>query len=106
MSNEYTKEYIKDVNDCGKHLLNFRITYLPSLLRHSYHGKKQDRHHDTGHNILIQNKYDPNKHLKYNKEGLLQFSDECPENLKMTCMNTLVVEERTGPARALGATNE
>ena len=31
---------------------------------------------------LISNRYNPNKHLKYNKEGLLQFSDECPEKLK------------------------
>ena len=44
--------------------------------------KKQDRNYDTRHKILILNRYNPNKHLKYNKEGLLQFSDECPEKLK------------------------
>ena len=82
LSNEYTKEYIKDVNDYRKKLLNFRITYLPSLIRHFYHGKKQDRHYDTRHKILIQNEYDPNKHLIYNKDGLLVYSKECPEKLK------------------------
>ena len=44
--------------------------------------KKQDRNYDTRHKILILNRYNPKKHLKYNKEGLLQFSDDCPEKLK------------------------
>jgi len=82
LSNDYTKEYIKDVDDYRKNLLNFRITYLPSLIRHFYHGSKKDRCYDTRHKILIQNKFNPNKDLEYNKEGLLQFSDECPEKLK------------------------
>ena len=43
---------------------------------------KKDKWYDTRHNILIQNKYDANKHLKHNKEGLLQFFDFCPEKLK------------------------
>ena len=63
MSNDYTKEYIKDVNDYRKKLLHFRITYLPSLLRHFYNGEKQDRHYDTRHKILIQNEHDPIKHF-------------------------------------------
>ena len=32
--------------------------------------------------ILIQNEYDPNKHVKYKKDGLLEYSKECPEKLK------------------------
>ena len=82
MSNDYTKEYIKDVDEYRKNLLNFRITYLPTLIRHFYHGSKKDRNYDTIHNILIQKKYDPNKHLKYNKDGILEYSKECPEKLK------------------------
>ena len=82
LSNDYTKEYIKDMDEYRKNLLNFRITYLPTLIRHFYHGSKKNRNYDTRHNILIQNKYDPNKHLKYNKDGLLEYSKECPEKLK------------------------
>ena len=76
------KEYIKDVNDYRKNLLNFRITYLPSVIRHFYHGSKKDRCYDTRHKILMSNKFNPNKDLIYNKEGLLQFSGLCPEKLK------------------------
>ena len=60
----------------------FFLEYLPTLIRHFYHGSEKDRNYDTRHNILIQKKYDPNKHLKYNKDGLLKYSKECPEKLK------------------------
>ena len=82
MSNDYTKEYIKDVSDYRKKLLNFRITYLSSLIRHFYHGQKHIRNYDTRHKILISNKFNPNKDLIYNKDGLFEYSRECPEKLK------------------------
>ena len=82
MSNDYTKEYIKDVNEYRKNLLNFRITYLPRLILQFYHGKKQNRHYYTRHKILISNKYNPNKYLTYNKDGLLEYSLGCTEKLK------------------------
>ena len=82
MSNDNTKEYVKDVDEYRKNLLNFRITYFPSLIRHFYHGQKHNRHYDTRHKILISNKFNPNKDLIYNKDGLLEYSKECPEKLK------------------------
>ena len=82
LSNDYTKEYIKDVDEYRKNLLNFRITYLPTLIRHFCHGSKKDRCYDTRHKILISNKFNPNKDLIYNKDGLLKYSKECPEKLK------------------------
>ena len=82
MSNDYTKEYIKDVDEHRNNLLNFRITYLPSLIRHFYHGQKHNRHYDTRHKILISNIFNTNKDLIYNKDGLLEYSKECPGKLK------------------------
>jgi len=40
----YTKEYIKDVDNYRKNLINFRITYTPGVIRHFYHGTKANRH--------------------------------------------------------------
>ena len=37
---------------------------------------------DTRHKMLISNKFNPNKDLIYNKDGLLEYSKECPEKLK------------------------
>ena len=82
MSNDYTNEYIKDVDEYRKNLLNFRITYIPSLIRHFYHGSQKDRLYDTRHQILISNKFNPIEHLIYNKDGLLEYSKECPDKLK------------------------
>ena len=82
MSNDYTKEYIKAVDEYRKNLLNFRITYLPTLIRHFHHGSKNNRCYDTRHKILISNKFNPNKDLIYNKDGLLEFPKDCPEKLK------------------------
>ena len=28
--------------------------------------------------------------MDYNKDGLLEYSKDCPENLKRTCMSTLL----------------
>ena len=82
MSNDYAKEYINDVDEYRKNLLNFRITYLPTLIRHFYHGQKHNRHYDIRHKILISKEFNPNKDLIYNKDGFLEYSKECPEKLK------------------------
>ena len=78
-SNDYTKEYIKDVDEYRKNLLDFRITYLPSLIRHFYHGSKKDRCYDTRHKFILSIKFNPNKDLIYNKDGLLEYSKKCLE---------------------------
>ena len=82
LSNDYTKEYIKDVEEYRKNLLNFRITYLPTLIRHFYLGSKNNRCYDTRHKILTSTKFNPNNDLIYNKDGVLEYSKECPEKLK------------------------
>ena len=79
MSNDYTKEYTKDVDEYRKNLLNFRITYLPSYIRYFYHARIDVM---SRHKILISNKFNPNKDLIYNKDGLFEYSKEYPEKLK------------------------
>ena len=49
---------------------------------HFYHGNKKDIYYDTPRKKLISNKFNPNKDLIYNKDGLLEYSKECPEKLK------------------------
>ena len=101
LSNDYTKEYIKDVDEYRKNLLNFRITYLPTLIRHFYHGSKNNRCYDTRHKILISNKFNPNKDLIYNKDGLLEYSKECPEKLENDVYEYFTNGKEGGPCQRI-----
>ena len=56
------------------------IGYLPTTIRHHWHGKKVDRKYWDRWQILIKNKFDPDYDLKRDHHGLWQLTDR---NLKL-----------------------
>ena len=73
MSKKLNTNYKKAVIDwqtlANKHI-NGNIGYLKTHLMHYYHGKKKNRGYDTRTQILIDNDFDPTKHLKKDTRGL------------------------------------
>jgi hypothetical protein len=82
-SDDYNNSMIVFQNK-AKHL---RLGYTPGVIRHYYHGKKQDRKYTDRWQILIKHKYSPDKHLKYNEEGILVPTDQFTEDFRIDILN-------------------
>ena len=80
--NYYTSEsYKKTIIDYQKKIYGLRIGYTPGLIRHYFHGSKENRKYLERGQILINHQYDPDQHVTHDNNGLLIPSDNCPKEL-------------------------
>jgi hypothetical protein len=64
-----------------------RLGYVPGIIRHYYHGTKENRKYTERWKILVKHQYDPSKHVKYQSNGLLVPTSECPPELLSDIFN-------------------
>ena len=64
-------------NNCN----HIRFGYVPGVIRHYFHGSKQNRKYWERWDILINHKFDPFEHITYDNIGLLIPTDKCPKEL-------------------------
>jgi hypothetical protein len=55
-----------------------RLGYVPTLIRHHFHGSKKNRRYTDRWKILVDHRYDPFLHLKNDERGVLIPSPQCP----------------------------
>ena len=67
---DYSDGYNKSMLDYQARVRGLRLGYTPGVIRHHYHGSKQNRRYTERWKILIQHGYSPDEHLTY-KNGLL-----------------------------------
>lgn len=53
-----------------------RVGYVKGLIRHGFHGPKKRRYYRERWQILVDHGYDPDKHLHYDEQGLIQLTPE------------------------------
>jgi len=78
------KESIQYFQDRVK---NLRCGYTPGVIRHHFHGTKANRKYSERWQILVKHQYDPYAHVKYNDDGLLVPTADCPQELLDDIMN-------------------
>lgn len=54
------------------------IGYMPGYLLHHFHGPKANRRYQTREQILVDEKFEPTKDLKYDPQGVLDFVGNKP----------------------------
>jgi hypothetical protein len=84
---EYHEDYTNSGFEFQKKAKSLRLGYTPGVIRHYYHGSKKNRKYTERWQILIKHKYSPDKHLKYNEDGLLVPTDEFTNELQQDIMN-------------------
>lgn len=70
-----------------KHIVNYtnninsdiKIGYLPSNIKHFFHGSKKNRKYIERNQILIEHKYNPYHHLKYDSNGVIVPSENASD---------------------------
>jgi hypothetical protein len=78
-----TEGYKNTILEFEKKTRTLRFGYIPGVIRHHYHGSKQNRKYNERWEILVKHEYDPYLHIKKNEKGLIVPTEQFPEQLKM-----------------------
>jgi len=76
-----TDDYKNSIKNYEKNCINLRLGYIPGVIRHYFHGSKQNRKYNERWQILVNNKYEPTIHTTKDKDGLLIPTNKCPQQL-------------------------
>jgi hypothetical protein len=82
-----TNSYKSHIVEYQKRTQGFILRYTPGVIKHFFHGTKINRKYTDRWKILVHHKYDPLKHVTYDKDGLLIPSHECPQSLLDDILN-------------------
>lgn len=81
INEESTDGYKLSITDFQTRCKGLSMGYLPTVIRHHFHGTKQNRQYESRWKILVKYNYDPLIHVKKNKDGILIPTDECPKEM-------------------------
>ena len=85
LNKEYSHEYNQSMLDYQLKASKLRLGYTPGIIRHHYHGTKENRQYTERWKILMKHKYSPIYHLMYDDTGILipttNFTDEFKEDI-------------------------
>jgi len=84
---EYHEDYPASMMDFQQAAGKLRLGYVPGVIRHHYHGTKQNRQYTERWKILMKHQYSPQIHLTYNEQGILVPTAAFPEEFKEDIMN-------------------
>jgi len=82
ISPESTDDYKQSVLDFQKKMQTLRFGYTPGVIRHHFHGSKQNRKYYERWMILVKDNYGPTTHVQKDKVGLLVPTDQFSQELK------------------------
>lgn len=81
----YHSDYNNSMLEFEKKVKGLRLGYTPGVIRHYYHGTKQNRQYTERWKILMKHAFSPEKHLTYDSKGILiptkDFSSEFKEDI-------------------------
>jgi hypothetical protein len=82
MNNDYSYDYNNSMLEFQKKSNTLRLGYTPGVIRHYFHGTKENRKYTERCKILFKYKYSPLKHLKYDDNGILVPSENFEKEFK------------------------
>ena len=88
MNNDnFHDDYNNSMLDYQKKASSLRLGYIPGVIRHHYHGSKQNRQYIERWKILMKHKFSPTNHLTYDDKGILIPTEYFSEEFKEDIMN-------------------
>jgi hypothetical protein len=88
MTNEnYSDEYNHSMFEFQKKANKLRLGYTPGVIRHYFHGSKQNRKYTERWKILMENQYSPDRDICYDENGILVPTNCFSEIFKEDIMN-------------------
>jgi hypothetical protein len=80
-------DYIDSIVKFQNKVKKFRFGYVPGVIRHYYHGSKQNRRYHERWEILLKHDYSPYLHIKKDELGILVPTKLFPEQLRIDIYN-------------------
>jgi len=71
INNESTLNYKESVFKYQQKMKTLRFGYIPGVIRHYYHGTKENRQYTNRWQILLKHQYEPDYFIQYDASGLL-----------------------------------
>ena len=88
MKNEkYNEDYNNSMFDFQTKAKHLRLGYTPGIIRHYYHGTKQNRKYTDRWKILMKHNFSPIHHLTHDSSGLLVPTETFSLDFKKDIMN-------------------
>lgn len=75
------------VVDYITNLTNVKIGYIPTNIKHYFHGSKANRKYVERNSILVKYNYNPMEHIEYNEEGILVPTINMPKQFLIDIYN-------------------
>ena len=82
-----TEQYKESICNFELRVSNLRLGYVPGVIRHHYHGSKQNRKYSERWKILVDYMYNPYSFIKLNSNGIIIPTGECPKQLLDDILN-------------------
>jgi hypothetical protein len=76
-----TEDYKNSVLEYQNKVKNFRLGYVPGVIRHYFHGSKKNRKYMERWQILLKYNFSPSSHLIRDKNGVLIPTENCPKEI-------------------------
>lgn len=84
---DYHEDYKNSIIEFQKKANKLRLGYTPGVIRHHYHGSKQNRKYTERWQILIKHQYSPMNDIKYDSNGILIPTQIFNEEFKNDILN-------------------
>jgi hypothetical protein len=76
-----TEDYKNSIIEFQERVKTLRLGYIPGVIRHYFHGSKQNRRYHDRWQILLKYDYSPSAHVTNDKNGVLVPTKDCPEEM-------------------------
>jgi len=83
----YSDDYNNSMLEYQKKTTNLKLGYVPGVVRHHYHGTKQNRRYTDRWKILMEHKYSPKEHITYDPFGIIIPTSMMSEKFKEDIFN-------------------
>ena len=83
----YNKDYNNSMLEYQTIAKKIRLGYTPGVIRHFFHGSKQNRRYTDRWKILMKYNYSPQKDLTYNDKGVLIFAANVSNDFKQDILH-------------------
>ena len=84
---KYHADYNTSMTDYDSRAKGLRLGYTPGVIRHHFHGTKQNRQYTERWKILMKHQYSPKQHLTYDARGIMIPTTQFPLEFKTDIMN-------------------
>ena len=82
-----TDDYKESVLRYQNGVKSLRLGYVPGVIRHYFHGSKENRKYGDRWKILLNHNFSPREHLTHDENGILIPSPECPTEMLDEILN-------------------